>query len=107
MPCAACRPSPLRESASCPPLSAFCKVTGKAGGTYSLSTHAGDVVVKVPLDASVAISASTFGGAFETAFPVTLQKAESGGRTVTLSLGDGGARMELQSFGGTIRLERP
>jgi DUF4097 and DUF4098 domain-containing protein YvlB len=79
----------------------------ETGGTYSLSTHAGDVVVKVPADASVAISASTFGGAFESAFPVTLRKAESGGRTVTLSLGTGGARMELQSFGGTIRLERP
>lgn len=78
-----------------------------AGGTYALSTHAGNVIVKVPADADVAISASTFGGAFESAFPVTLRKAESGGRTVTLSLGSGDARMELQSFGGTIRLERP
>lgn len=79
----------------------------EAGGSYILSTHAGNVVVKVPTDASVAISASTFGGAFETAFPVTLSKAESGGRTVTLSLGGGDARMELKSFGGMIRLERP
>jgi hypothetical protein len=79
----------------------------EAGGTYTLSTHAGNVIVKVPADADVAVSASTFGGAFESDFPVTLRSAESGGRMVTLSLGKGSARMELQSFGGTIRLERP
>ncbi len=78
-----------------------------SGGQYSLSTHGGDVVVTVAADADVAIEASTFGGAFETAFPVTLQKAESGGRTVKLSLGAGSARMKLESFSGTIRLERP
>jgi DUF4097 and DUF4098 domain-containing protein YvlB len=81
--------------------------TIEPGGQYSLSTHAGDVVVTVPANADVAIEASTFGGAFETAFPVTLQKTESGGRTVSLSLGAGSARMELESFSGTIRLERP
>jgi DUF4097 and DUF4098 domain-containing protein YvlB len=78
-----------------------------AGGEYSLATHAGDVTVAIPERAGVTIEASTFGGAFESDFPLTLQKAESGGRTVSLSLGDGKARMKLNSFAGTIRLRRP
>ena len=78
-----------------------------AGGEYKLETHAGSVTVAIPERAGVTIEASTFGGGFESDFPVTLQKAESGGRTVSLSLGDGKARMTLHSFGGTIRLRRP
>lgn len=78
-----------------------------AGGEYKLETHAGNVTVAIPERAGVTIEASTFGGAFESDFPVTLQKTEGGGRTVNLSLGDGKARMTLQSFGGTIRLRRP
>ena len=78
-----------------------------AGGEYSLATHAGNVTVAIPERAGVTIEASTFAGAFESDFPLTLQKAESGGRTVNLSLGDGKAHMKLNSFGGTIRLRRP
>ena len=78
-----------------------------AGGEYKLETHAGNVTVAIPERAGVTIEASTFGGAFESDFPVTLQKTEGGGRTVSLSLGDGKARMTLNSFGGTIRLRRP
>jgi DUF4097 and DUF4098 domain-containing protein YvlB len=78
-----------------------------AGGEYTLETHSGNVTVAIPERVGVTIEASTFGGAFESDFPVTLQKSESGGRTVSLSLGDGKARMKLNSFGGTIRLRRP
>lgn len=78
-----------------------------AGGAYKLETHAGTVTVAIPERVGVTIEASTFGGAFESDFPVTLQRTESGGRTVSLTLGDGKAHMTLNSFGGTIRLRRP
>jgi DUF4097 and DUF4098 domain-containing protein YvlB len=81
--------------------------TIERGGRYQLEAHAGDVTVTIPETAGVTLSASTFSGSFETTFPVTLQKAEGGGRTLSLSLGDGGAQMELASFSGTIRLRRP
>jgi len=77
------------------------------GGEYTLESHAGNVTVAIPAGTGVTIEASTFGGAFESDFPITLQKSEGGGRTVNLVLGDGKALMTLNSFGGTIRLRRP
>jgi len=78
-----------------------------SGGEYTFESHAGNVTVAIPAGTGVTIEASTFGGAFESDFPVTLQKSEGGGRTVDLVLGDGKALMTLNSFGGTIRLRRP
>ncbi len=76
-------------------------------GRYELSTHNGDVTVSVPTGANATISASTFGGAFESDFPVVLREAGGGGRQITITLGDGGARLNLSSFNGSIRLRRP
>ena len=80
--------------------------TIERGGRYLLNSHAGDVEVAIPTSAGVTLTASTFGGSFESAFPVTLEKME-GGQTLSFTLGDGGAQMELTSFSGTIRLRRP
>ncbi len=81
--------------------------TLEPNGRYQLSTHNGDVAVDVPAGTNATISASTFGGAFESDFPVVLREAGSGGRQITITLGDGGARMDLSSFNGSIRLRRP
>jgi DUF4097 and DUF4098 domain-containing protein YvlB len=76
------------------------------GGRYVFDSHAGDISVAIPASAGVALTASTFGGSFDSAFPVTLEKME-GGQTLSFTLGDGSAHMELTSFSGTIRLRRP
>jgi DUF4097 and DUF4098 domain-containing protein YvlB len=75
------------------------------GGRYRLSSHDGDVSVSIPERANVTISVATFSGDFDSCFPVTIT-----GKTkhrFTFTLGTGTARLELESFDGSIRLCRP
>jgi DUF4097 and DUF4098 domain-containing protein YvlB len=74
-------------------------------GRYKLSSHDGDVIVSIPGDANANVSVATFDGEFEAEFPVRLESAE-GQRKLNFVLGNGGARLELHSFDGDIRLER-
>ena len=74
-------------------------------GRYHLATHNGDVTVSVPESAGVVVSVSTFGGEFESAFPVRVSSTR--GRNFSFTLGSGSAKLDLESFQGTIRLERP
>ena len=48
---------------------------------------------------------TSFQGDFESAFPVTI--TERHGKRFEFTLGNGSARVELESFSGTIRLVRP
>ncbi len=79
--------------------------TIRAGGRYHLVTHNGDVTVTVPENADALVAVSTFQGDFESDFPVTLRERRS--QRFTFTLGGGSARIELESFQGTIRLKRP
>lgn len=74
-------------------------------GRYRLSTHDGNVTVRVPDGTNATVSVATFEGAFEAMFPVEITRAESG-RQFSFILGSGGARIELETFDGDIRLER-
>ena len=77
------------------------------GGRYALSSHNGDITIGVAPTANAAVAVSTFGGEFESDFPVTLTEGRKGKRfNFTLGKG-GGAQIELESFQGTIRLARP
>jgi hypothetical protein len=78
----------------------------KDGGSYRFSTHGGDLVVTVPERANAAVTVSTFSGEFTSEFPIQLQETRKGGR-FGFTLGNGDARLELESFQGTIRLRRP
>jgi DUF4097 and DUF4098 domain-containing protein YvlB len=77
-------------------------------GRYRLTSHDGDVSVSVPERANATISVATFSGSFDACFPVTIPP---GGRTTkhrfTFTLGTGSARVELESFDGSIKLCRP
>ena len=75
-------------------------------GRYRLSTHSGSVIAAVPADIDATVSVSTFTGDFDAAFPITLTETRSQGRRFTFTVGDGSARMELESFSGSIRLRR-
>jgi DUF4097 and DUF4098 domain-containing protein YvlB len=81
--------------------------TVRDAGGYRLTTHEGDVtlVVASPLDATVTVS--TFQGSFEAApeFGLTLSPGRIGRRR-TFMVGNGAARIELESFEGAIRLQR-
>ena len=79
--------------------------TIKDRGRYHFGTHDGDVRVSVPEKANVSVSVSTFNGEFSACFPVQLT-----GKTkhrFNFTLGSGSARLELESFGGDIRICPP
>lgn len=72
-------------------------------GQYDFSTHQGDLILGFPDDLDATISVATFNGDFESVFPVKLDAARYG-RRFHFAMGEGSARMSLESFGGSIRL---
>jgi hypothetical protein len=75
------------------------------GGRYRLTTHDGSVTVSVPERANVTVSVATFSGSFDSCFPITLTSKPK--HRFTFTLGSGSARLELESFDGSINLCRP
>jgi DUF4097 and DUF4098 domain-containing protein YvlB len=76
------------------------------GGRYELSTHQGDMTVTMPETANATVSVNTFNGSFESDYPVTLT-GKNQRRKFSFTIGNGSARVDLESFGGDIRLARP
>jgi DUF4097 and DUF4098 domain-containing protein YvlB len=74
------------------------------GGRYRLTSHDGDVTVTAPV-INARVLVSTFSGAFESDFPVTLS-GTSARKRMSFTLGSGGARLELESFDGTVSLRQ-
>jgi hypothetical protein len=60
----------------------------------------------VPDGTGAAFSVVTHSGSIQTDFAVQLSSLNSR-RNVSFRLGDGSARVELESFNGPIRLRRP
>jgi hypothetical protein len=77
----------------------------KDGGRYRFASHDGALTVGVPERANVTVVVSSFEGEFDASFPV--QITETRRRRFTFTLGNGSARLELESFAGDIRLRRP
>jgi putative adhesin len=75
-------------------------------GVYRFTSHNGDIAVAIPMAASATVNVSTFSGEFASDFPVTLQESRPG-RRYCFTLGKGGARVDLESFQGTIHVFRP
>jgi DUF4097 and DUF4098 domain-containing protein YvlB len=77
----------------------------RSDGWYRFSTHNGSVDLVIPSGAGATFTASTFNGTLETGFPVTLREAREG-KEFSFTLGSGGARIELESFNGTMSIRR-
>jgi len=75
------------------------------GGVYTFSTHNGDILVGLPDKPDVSVSVSTFGGNFSTFLPIQLSETRKH-KPITFVLGSGNAQLELESFQGSIRLEK-
>lgn len=75
-------------------------------GWYHFSTHNGSIDLTIPSNVGATFTASTFNGSLQTGFPVTLHEAKEG-KEFTFTLGSGGARIELESFNGTMAIHRP
>ena len=76
-------------------------------GQYRLTTHNGDITVGIPENSNATIAVRTFNGEFVAAFPVKIEETSRRNKRFNLTIGSGSARVELESFGGTIRLQRP
>ena len=74
-------------------------------GRYHFVTHNGDVTVSIQDGADAVVGVSTYGGDFESDFPVTTRGSQQ--KRFTFTLGSGSARIELETFQGTIHLVRP
>jgi DUF4097 and DUF4098 domain-containing protein YvlB len=75
-------------------------------GRYSFSTHNGDLFLGMPESANATVSVSTFNGEFESGFPVQIENTRRGKR-FNFTMGSGSALVNLDSFNGTIQLQRP
>ena len=84
----------------------FYEGTLRSRGVYRFTSHNGDIAVAIPQTTSATVNVSTFSGEFASDFPVTLQESRPG-RRYCFTLGKGGARVDLESFQGTIHVFRP
>jgi DUF4097 and DUF4098 domain-containing protein YvlB len=78
-------------------------------GRYELTSHSGNVVVRLPADVSAAVRLQTYSGEIESDFPIHLEGgATMGGhpRSFDFRIGNGGARITMTSFSGAVRLQR-
>ncbi|OFW21884.1 MAG: hypothetical protein A3H97_08415 [Acidobacteria bacterium RIFCSPLOWO2_02_FULL_65_29] len=75
-------------------------------GAYRITTHNGTIGVAVPDKANATLSVRTYGGSFRSSFPVKPDDQNTR-RRFTLTLGSGSARVEIESFNGSIALRRP
>jgi hypothetical protein len=79
----------------------------KDNGIYQLTTHNGDIIMSVAENVNATISVRTFNGEFVAGFPVKVQDSSGRNKRFNLVIGSGNARVDLESFGGTIELQRP
>lgn len=74
-------------------------------GEYRLATHDGDVTFALEQGVGATLSVSTFEGALRPSFPVEFRGG--GLRMSELTIGDGAARVVLETFDGDVHLIRP
>jgi Putative adhesin len=80
--------------------------TIRQGGRYDMDSHNGDISVTIPEGTDADVTISTHNGNIATDFDVRVRQMDSR-RRLSFTLGDGGARINLESFGGSIELRRP
>jgi DUF4097 and DUF4098 domain-containing protein YvlB len=78
----------------------------KEKGLYRLTTHNGLIAVAVPEKVNAVLTVRTYNGGFRSTFPVKTDD-QNPKKRFTVTLGNGSAHLELESFGGTIALRRP
>ncbi len=79
--------------------------TIQPSGYYHLSSHNGSVRLLVPELPDAKMRVSTFNGTFQSDFPLQLTSMKEG-KELNFVIGSGSARVELESFNGTIILAR-
>lgn len=77
-------------------------------GHYSFGTHNGDVILGIPEAANATFTFRTYQGSINTDFALDgyAPREARRGRRVTGTLGNGSADVNLETFGGSIRLRK-
>jgi DUF4097 and DUF4098 domain-containing protein YvlB len=80
----------------------------QATGRYLFTTHDGGVTLFVPETTHATFGVRTFsGGKVESTIPLKPVSTGPRGRRQVLTLGNGAAQVEIESFDGTVRIRRP
>jgi DUF4097 and DUF4098 domain-containing protein YvlB len=79
--------------------------TVRDDGRYYLGAFNGRITMSIPESANASITVHTANGRIVTSFPVPLQSSRE--NRISFRVGSGSARVELESYNGTIRLVRP
>jgi DUF4097 and DUF4098 domain-containing protein YvlB len=74
-------------------------------GLYRFNTHQGDVLMGVQDRVNATVSVRSYQGDFRSSFPFKAENTARG-RKQTFTIGAGSAQIELESFGGDVRLMR-
>ena len=75
-------------------------------GSYRLSSHSGDVTLRVTGTLNASVETETFSGELLSDWPIEIQRGTVISKNMTFRLGTGSARLRLSSFSGTINLRR-
>jgi len=78
-------------------------------GRYELSSHSGDIRLRVQREASAQLSMSTWSGGIDSQFPITLKPGQQrigslNAKRFTFEIGGGAARIIAETFSGDITL---
>jgi DUF4097 and DUF4098 domain-containing protein YvlB len=78
-------------------------------GRYGFATHNGSISVAVPETSNATFIVRTYNGDFATNLQLAgpPRSEARGGRRLTYTLGNGSAEMELETFGGSVRIRKP
>ena len=79
----------------------------KEKGLYRLTTHNGLIAMPVAERANAVFTLRTYNGGIKSTFTLPGDTSERRTKRMTLTLGNGSAHVELESFSGTISLRRP
>jgi DUF4097 and DUF4098 domain-containing protein YvlB len=78
-------------------------------GRYEFTTHSGEVRLQLPADVGAQLSVSTFSGAIESDFPITLAAGDHAigaaqAKRLNFTVGRGSARLVVETFSGDVTL---
>jgi DUF4097 and DUF4098 domain-containing protein YvlB len=72
-------------------------------GSYSFTTHDGDVTAQIPEDSDAQVRMARHDGELVSDFPMTIQRWPAG-RRIEFNIGNGGAELTIEAFDGDIAL---
>jgi DUF4097 and DUF4098 domain-containing protein YvlB len=73
-------------------------------GRYEYNTHSGEIRLALPGDVGAQLSIGTFNGGIESDFPITLKADSHDNKRLSFTLGQGTARIIVETFSGDITL---